>query len=35
MLKMICGFYTPTTGEILLDGKNYNQDGKFPPSMGA
>lgn len=29
-LKMLCGFYRPTSGEILQDGVNYIQDKKFP-----
>lgn len=29
-LKMLCGFYEPTSGEILQDGKNYIKEKKFP-----
>lgn len=29
-LKMICGFYSPTCGEILQDGTNYIKEKKFP-----
>ncbi len=29
-LKMLCGFYHPTSGEILQDGINYIQEKKFP-----
>lgn len=35
LLKMICSFYNPTSGEIKIDGENYNVNGKFPPSMRA
>lgn len=35
LLKMICSFYTPTTGEILFDGVNIIKDKKFPPSTRA
>lgn len=31
LLKMICAFYTPTSGEILFDGENIIKEGKFPP----
>lgn len=34
-LKMICSFYNPTSGEILINGENYNLNGKFPESMRA
>lgn len=34
-LKMICGFYEPTSGEILFDGKNIIKDKSFPPSTRA
>lgn len=30
LLKIICGFYTPTSGEILLNGVNYLADNSFP-----
>lgn len=29
-LKMLCGFYQPTSGEILQDGVNYIKEKKFP-----
>ena len=35
LLKMICGFYRPTEGEILLDDYNYIKDGNFPDSTRA
>lgn len=35
LLKMICSFYTPTTGEILFDGVNIIKEKKFPPSTRA
>lgn len=34
-LKMICGFYTPTSGNILLDGKDYIADKEFPQDTRA
>lgn len=30
LLKMVCGFYEPTSGEILQDGENYIKQKKFP-----
>jgi ABC-type multidrug transport system, ATPase component len=35
LLKMICGFYSPTEGEILFDGENIIKQQKFPPNTGA
>ena len=32
-LKMLCGFYRPTSGEILQDGVNYIQEKKFPADV--
>jgi ABC-2 type transport system ATP-binding protein len=29
--KMLCGFYMPTAGEILVDGKNINDNNSFLP----
>lgn len=29
-LKLICGFYTPTAGKILLDGYDYTSKNEFP-----
>ncbi len=33
-LKMLAGFYYPTTGEILYNGVNYFKNGDFLPSLG-
>ena len=30
LLKLLCGFYEPTEGEILQDGVNYIKEKKFP-----
>lgn len=35
LLKMICGFYIPTNGEILINGENLIMKKEFPKSMGA
>lgn len=35
LLKMICGFYDPTEGEILFDGVNVIKKKAFPPSTRA
>lgn len=35
LLKLICGFYIPTSGEVLFDNVNYNLTNAFPPSLGA
>ena len=32
---MICGFYTPTEGEILFNGVNYIENKEFPKDIGA
>jgi ABC-2 type transport system ATP-binding protein len=34
-LKMLCGFYKPTTGEILYDGVDIVKNGLFPPDTRA
>lgn len=34
-LKLICGFYFPTTGKILFDGKELNKELDYPPSLRA
>jgi ABC-2 type transport system ATP-binding protein len=35
LLKMICGFYVPTTGCILQDGYNYIANNSFPKDTRA
>lgn len=35
LLKMICGFYNPTSGEILFDDVNVIKEKKFPPNTRA
>ena len=35
LLKLICSFYQPTTGEILINGKNYNTSKDFPEMLRA
>lgn len=35
LLKMICGFYSPSEGEILLDDYNYIKNGDFPDNTRA
>lgn len=35
LLKIICGFYEPTTGEVLFDGVNIIKNNSFPPSTRA
>lgn len=34
-LKLLCGFYVPTSGQILFDGKDYNANLMFPDSLRA
>lgn len=34
-LKLICGFYYPTSGEITIDGINYNNTTDFPTDLRA
>ncbi len=34
-LKMLCGFYTPTSGEILYDGINFIKEKTFPSDTRA
>lgn len=35
LLKLLCGLYYPTEGEILFDGVNYLKEGGFPKNLGA
>lgn len=35
LLKLICGFYVPTGGEILYNGVNLNLKLEFPPNLRA
>ena len=35
LLKLICGFYAVTSGEILLDGMNYTEKNSFPNDTRA
>lgn len=34
-LKTLCGFYYPSSGEILFDGKNYNANNLYPDNLRA
>ncbi len=34
LMKCICGFLTPTEGEIFVQGKQVGRDMDFPPDMG-
>lgn len=34
-LKILCGFYLPTDGEILFDGVNLSKNNKLPDNLGA
>lgn len=35
LLKIMCGLYAPTSGEVLYDGVNYNMENKFVSSVRA
>lgn len=35
LLKMICAFYEPTSGEILFDGVNIIKNNEYPPNTRA
>ena len=35
LLKLICAFLEPTTGEILFEGKNIIKENSFPPNTRA
>lgn len=34
-LKLLCGLYCPSSGVVLIDGKNYNDSTSFPPNLRA
>lgn len=34
LMKCICGFIRPTTGRILVDGRQVGRDVDFPPELG-
>lgn len=34
-LKIICGIYSPSTGSVLFDGKNYNKNNLYVPNLRA
>lgn len=34
-LKTLCGFYFPSSGEILFDGKNYSANNLYPDNLRA
>lgn len=34
-LKTLCGFYYPSSGEILFDGKNYSANNLYPDNLRA
>lgn len=35
LLKIICGLYSPTKGEVTFDGINYNKNNMFVPNVRA
>ena len=35
LMKLICGFYMPTTGEILFDSVNFNAKNEYPKDLRA
>lgn len=35
LLKIICGFYMPTSGMVLQDGVDYSKEGSFPENTRA
>lgn len=34
-LKLLCGLYCPSSGVVLIDGKNYNDSTSFSPNLRA
>ena len=34
LMKCICGFIRPTSGQVLVNGKRVGKDVDFPPDMG-
>lgn len=34
-LKMLCGFYLPSSGEIIIDGENFAAENNFPKNTRA
>lgn len=34
-LKMLCGFYIPTTGEVLINDIDYSNSNKYPENFGC
>ena len=35
LLKIVCGYYVPSSGEVLLDGKDYMKNFEFLPNARA
>ena len=35
LFKIMCGFYMPSSGEVLFDGKSYLKNNEYPPSTRA
>lgn len=35
LMKLICGFYIPTTGEVLYNDKNINMEKEYPENLRA
>lgn len=35
LMKLICGFYIPTTGEIIYNDKNINMEKEYPENLRA
>lgn len=34
-LKVLCTYYVPTSGEVLIDGVDYSKSTKYPKNMGV